>query len=129
MILSEGVTAKIKQNFSGHASLGKSTRSVSPGGQQVKLSKKDKDMNEILSKVLLQLFKLYEGKLEETIHKVRDGKLGESEILPLLNKFRYALKKNTSVLVDDIWDNYKYYAAQKRELEERDPMEATLNSK
>ena len=78
---------------------------------------------------MLQLFRLYEGKLNETINKVREGKLGESEILPLLNKFRFALKKNTSVLVDDIWDNYKYYAAQKRELEEKDPMEATLNSK
>ena len=65
----------------------------------------------MLSKVVFQLFKLYEGKLEHTIDRVREGKLSESEILPLLNKFRFALKKNCSVLVDDIWDNYKYYAA------------------
>ena len=83
----------------------------------------------MLSTVLLQLFKLYEGKLEQTIGRVREGKLNESEILPLLNKFRFALKKNCSVLVDDIWNNYKYYAAQKREMEDKNQMEASLNGK
>ena len=66
-----------------------------------------------MRKTSLFLFKLYEGKLDSTIKKVKDGKMNESEILPLLSKFKFTLKKNCSILIDDIWDNYKFYAAQR----------------
>ena len=66
-----------------------------------------------MRKTSLFLFKLYEGKLDSTIKKVKDGKMNESEILPLLSKFKFTLKKNCSLLIDDIWDNYKFYAAQR----------------
>ena len=59
------------------------------------------------------LFELYESKLDKTIKRVKDGKLNESEILPQLTKFKFILKKNCSVLTEDIWDNYKFYAAQR----------------
>ena len=49
MILSETATLKIRQNFTGHTGMSKVVRSVSPGGQPVKLSKKEKETNEMLS--------------------------------------------------------------------------------
>ena len=54
--------------------------------------------------------------------------MNESEILPLLSKFKFTLKKNCSILIDDIWDNYKFYAAQrdKKIQKEKEYMNSSL---
>ena len=46
----------------------------------------------------------------------------------MLSKFKFTLKKNCSILIDDIWDNYKFYAAQrdKKIQKEKEYMNSSL---
>ena len=64
--------------------------------------------------MLTCLFQMYEAKLEQTIGLVNKGKIAERNILPSLTKFKSVLVKDCTYLIDDIWNNYKFYLNQKK---------------
>ena len=120
MILSDAALTKISQNFL-LSSQPRNKRSISTERSANSVAShlrctEEREQIEILQKISLCLFELYENKLDKTIKRVRDGKLNESEILPQLTKFKFILKKNCGALTEDIWDNYKFYAAQRDKL-------------
>ena len=120
MILSDAALTKISQNFL-LSSQPRNKRTISSERSANSVashlrSTEEREQLEILQKISSCLFELYENKLDKTIKRVRDGKLNESEILPQLTKFKFILKKNCGALTEDIWDNYKFYAAQRDKL-------------
>ncbi len=62
------------------------------------------------NRILACLFEMYESKLDSTIAKVKVGALQQNEILLSLAEFKKALTNNCEALIDDIWNNYKFYA-------------------
>ena len=62
--------------------------------------------------ILACLLGMYQAKLESTIAKVRDGKIDDTQILASLTKFKRLLLKDCAALIDDIWDNFRFYARQ-----------------
>lgn len=77
----------------------------------------EKAISQNYAVMLSCLFQIYEQKLLHTIGQVREGKLSEKSILSSLTKFKAFLVKDCSLLIDDIWNNYKYYLSQKKRIE------------
>ena len=63
-------------------------------------------------RILACLFEMYESQLDQTIEKVKQGSIKQNQIMPSLAQFKKALSCDCELLIDDIWNNYKFYACQ-----------------
>ena len=62
--------------------------------------------------IMACIFKLYEAQLDRTVQRVKKGKVRESELLLVLQQFKLRLTGDCAVLIEDVWNNYKFYAKQ-----------------
>ncbi len=61
--------------------------------------------------ILACLFEMYECRLDSTLEQVKKGTLQQHEILLSLAEFKKSLTNDCEALIDDIWNNYKFYAS------------------
>ena len=55
---------------------------------------------------------MYQARLQHTISLVRQGTMAENDIVPSLTAFKEVLNKDCALIIDDIWNNFRFYAAQ-----------------
>ena len=75
-----------------------------------KLSLYSEHMRKPYQLILGCLFQIYEQQLEQTVNQVKTGHTNELQILPMLMQFKQGLITDCALLIDEIWNNYKFYA-------------------